>query len=128
MIEIKLSELLNEFKNSKESEPSKIEIEYETLEKNSKIILEIIQKKISKNLIPKDKLKDNYLDILNDNEIKKRNFLQKLYVSNIKNEPELTSLLYYLFDNVNFEESKFYLIKILPRCHDELSFLMCSEA
>ena len=124
-MEISISDLLEKWKNSGESEPSKIEIEYDTLKKNSQLIIDIIQRKISKNLIPKDELKDNFHDILNSDEIEKRNFLQKLYVSNIDDEPELTSLLYHLLDNVKFQESKFYIIKILPRCHDELSFLVC---
>lgn len=124
-MEISISNLLEKWKNPGESEPSKIEIEYDTLKKNSQLIIDIIQRKISKNLIPKDELKDNFHDILNSDEIEKRNFLQKLYISNIDDEPELTSLLYHLLDNVNFHESKFYIIKILPRCHDELSFLVC---
>ena len=111
--------------NSDYSEPSKYEIERTTLKKNTKVVIDIIENKISKKLISKHKLKKEFHNILIEEEVKIRSFLQKIYISNIDQEPELSSLIYHLLCKVKFEESKFYIIKILPRCHDELSFLIC---
>ena len=111
--------------NSDYSEPSKYEIERTTLKKNTKVVIDIIENKISKKLISKDKLKKDFHNILIEEEVKIRSFLQKIYISNIHQEPELSSLIYHLLCKVKFKESKFYIMKILPRCHDELSFLIC---
>lgn len=121
MVVLDITKLLN----SEKSKPSENEIKYDRLKKNTQLIIDIIQRKISKNLISKNELKNNYKDILNGEEIDIRNFLQKIYISNIDDEPELSSLLYHLLEKIKFKESKFYIIKTLPRCHDELSFLIC---
>ena len=57
--------------NSDYSEPSKYEIERTTLKKNTKVVIDIIENKISKKLISKHKLKKEFHNILIEEELKK---------------------------------------------------------
>lgn len=103
------------------------EIEYPDIpvKEETKILKSIIDNRINDLLIPLDQLDRHFLKIINSNEVERRTFLQQLYISNVENNVELTSTLFHLLELTEYSESKLYIIKILPRCHNELSFLIC---
>lgn len=85
----------------------------------------ILFREIEKRLIPLEKLSEEKQKLYNNNDLTIRDNLKELFSTNFEEDYELSSFLYHLLHKVELSESVFYLFRIIPRIHSELSLLTC---
>jgi len=85
----------------------------------------ILIREIDKRLTPLEELSEEKQNLYNDDDVTIRDNLKELFLTNFEEDDELSSFLYHLLHKVKLSESVFYLFRIIPRIHSELSLLTC---
>jgi len=85
----------------------------------------LLVEQINKHLVPIDQLVSEYEKVLNGDSQTKRVFLQELFLAVPTDDVNLSSLLYYMLVQPATQENGYYILSILPRVHNSLSFFLC---